>query len=310
MNKDFRKFTQEFKNYINTPAGQKAIVTTLTNIFSMRMVGNKTHGDLAEIGINEFINRNLGHKYESIHVGKDLYRAKEHEEDILITDKKTKNQIPVSLKAYGNGPLQLSTDKEFKMFPYLEKMRKTYGDTITDSTVINEIFHSEAFKSFFESDDINVLPMIYTENKQEDENIPVKNKCNILRFDADKAEEGTKKIVYVATKRKFDEKKGEVQEGGSRLHPIYLFLDENDHYIFEIRYGDAAANALQRGLWTHTKNASGYFDSLTNGWIEYEYNKTIVDLFSVALNMSFEDPEKTKQEFLNFFDQLKKEPKK
>ena len=29
--------------------------TTLANIFSMRYVGNKTHGDMAEIGITEFI---------------------------------------------------------------------------------------------------------------------------------------------------------------------------------------------------------------------------------------------------------------
>ena len=33
------------------------IVNTLSNIFTMRLIGNKTHGDLAEIGMVEFINQ-------------------------------------------------------------------------------------------------------------------------------------------------------------------------------------------------------------------------------------------------------------
>ena len=40
-------------------------------------------------------------------------------------------------------------------------------------------------------------------------------------------------------------------------------------YICEVRYGDATANALQRGLWTHTRRSLKYFDSVTNGWIDY-----------------------------------------
>lgn len=32
------------------------VVNMLSNIFTMRLIGNKTHGDLAEIGIAEFIN--------------------------------------------------------------------------------------------------------------------------------------------------------------------------------------------------------------------------------------------------------------
>ena len=32
------------------------IKTTLSNIFTMHLIGNKTHGDLAEIGISEFVN--------------------------------------------------------------------------------------------------------------------------------------------------------------------------------------------------------------------------------------------------------------
>jgi hypothetical protein len=47
-----------------------------------------------------------------VHVGKDLYRAKSQEEDIKIINELTKEEFPVSLKAYGDGPLQLSTDKD------------------------------------------------------------------------------------------------------------------------------------------------------------------------------------------------------
>lgn len=71
--------------------------------------------------------------------------------------------------------------------------------------------------------------------------------------------------------------------GNGRIHAIYIFLDENDEYICEVRYGNAMANALQRGLWTHTKHALPYFDSLTNGWIDYSHNLAIVKLFSLAL---------------------------
>ena len=43
--------------------------TTLANIFTMRYIGNKTHGDMAEIGITEFVNKFL-YDYDCKHVGK------------------------------------------------------------------------------------------------------------------------------------------------------------------------------------------------------------------------------------------------
>lgn len=51
------------------------IVNTLSNIFTMRLVGNKAHGDLGEIAISEFVNQFM-YDYEAKHVGKDLFRAK------------------------------------------------------------------------------------------------------------------------------------------------------------------------------------------------------------------------------------------
>ncbi|MBR1786876.1 MAG: hypothetical protein IJ756_06965 [Paludibacteraceae bacterium] len=58
---------------------------TLANIFSTRIIGNKTHGDLAEIGLTEFINRFM-YDYECIHVGKEAYRKKKQEEDIAVRE--------------------------------------------------------------------------------------------------------------------------------------------------------------------------------------------------------------------------------
>ena len=80
------------------------ITTVLGNIFTMRLIGNKTHGDLAEIAISEFINQYM-YDFSSIHVGKDLFRSKSQEEDIEVFNEITKAKFPVSLKAYGDGPL-------------------------------------------------------------------------------------------------------------------------------------------------------------------------------------------------------------
>ncbi len=229
------------------------ITTTLSNIFTMRLIGNKTHGDLAEIAIAEFINQYM-YDFRSVHVGKDLYRAKSHEEDIKIINEITEAEFPVSLKAYSVGPLQLSTDKNFQMFPRLEQES---GD-VEDRNKIEEIFSDPAFTEF---GNINVLPLIYDENRKQ---------CNILVFDYDRAQEQTMRI-------------SRVEGGGRRKHPVYRFYDSDGDFICEVRYGDAAANALQRGLWTHTVNGVKYFDSITGGWIDYSHNLILVKLFSHAL---------------------------
>ncbi|MEK7203215.1 MAG: hypothetical protein AAB653_02760 [Patescibacteria group bacterium] len=91
---------EDFKNRFKLLAikNHNLVVNTLSNIFTMRLIGNKTHGDLAEIGMVEFINQFM-YDFKSIHVGKDLFRAKEHEEDILIINEINKAEFPVSLKA-------------------------------------------------------------------------------------------------------------------------------------------------------------------------------------------------------------------
>lgn len=247
----YKDFTARLKLLVSKHPG--LITTTLSNIFTMRLIGNKTHGNLAEIAIAEFVNQYM-YDFRSIHVGKDLYRAKSHEEDITIINEITKAEFPVSLKAYGDGPLQLSTDKDCQMFP---RLAREHGE-ISDNNKVKEIFEDPAFAAFRQ---INVLPLIYDERKQ---------RCNILVFDYEKAQKQTARIV-----------RSDVGHG--RRHAVYRFYDNDGDYVCEVRYGDAAANALQRGLWTHTKNALKYFESITNGWIDYSHNKILVQLFSHAL---------------------------
>jgi hypothetical protein len=246
----YRDFTARLKLLIGK--NPHLITTTLSNIFTVRLIGNKTPGNLAEIGIAEFINQFM-YDFKSVHVGKDLYRAKEHEEDINITNEITKKKFPVSLKAYGDGPLQLSTDKNFQMFPRLKKL----GKLIEKRADITALWADPAFADFGR---LNVLPLIYDERRQ---------RCNIMVFDYAAAKKNISKIAYSA-------------EGSGRKHPVFRFFDGEGNYVCEVRYGSATANALQRGLWTHTRNCK-YFESVTSGWIDYSHNLVLVKLFSHAL---------------------------
>ena len=278
---------KDFNSRLKVLIGKRRdlIVNTLSNIFTMRLIGNKTHGDLAEIGMAEFINQFM-YDFKSIHVGKDLFRAKEREEDIVIINEITKSKFPLSLKAYGDGPLQLSTDSDQKMFPYLEKQ----GKNITDKKKIAKIFTSQAFSDF---NNINVMPLIYNEAKKQ---------CNIMICDHEKARKQTTKILYIGKGKSL---KGKSQ-GKARKHPIFMFLNAKNNYICEVRYGGASANALQRGLWTNTKHATSYFDSLTSGWIDYSHNHTLVKLFGLALNSTEQSHKEANVILQKDIDKLKK----
>ena len=108
---------------------------------------------------------------------------------------------------------------------------------------------------------MNVLPLIYDEKKK---------RCNVLVFDHELAQQSVTRVVYES-------------EGKGRKHPVYRFYDSEGDYVCEVRYGSGTANALQRGLWTHTRNGLKYFASVTDGWITYEHNPILVRLFSHAL---------------------------
>ena len=208
----YQDFTARFKLLISK--NPHLITTTLSNIFTMRLIGNKTHGDLAEIAIAEFINQYM-YDFKSIHTGKDLYRAKQHEEDIKVINEITKVEFPISLKAYGDGPLQLSTDKNFLMFPKLKSM----GMLIDKKERIAKLWRDPVFAEF---SNINVFPLIYDEKKQ---------RCNILIFNYELAKERIARIVVE-------------EEGKGRKHPFFRFYDYEGDYVCEVRYGSGTANAF------------------------------------------------------------------
>ncbi len=120
-------------------------------------------------------------------------------------------------------------------------------------------------------------------------------------FDHAKVIKNTARILYIGKGKSYGDKK----TGKSRKHPIYMFLDNKNNYICEVRYGGASANALQRGLWTNTKNAIFYFDSITNGWIDYSHNLTLVRLFSLALNSTEESHKQANEILQKDIDRLK-----
>jgi len=67
----YKEFAVRFKLLISK--NPHLNTTTLSNIFTMRLIGNNTHGDLAEIAIAEFINQYM-YDFRSVHVGKEAPR--------------------------------------------------------------------------------------------------------------------------------------------------------------------------------------------------------------------------------------------
>lgn len=250
----FQQFTLDLQNFVRQ--NPNLIENTLSNIFTMRLLGNKTHGDLAEIGITEFINQFLP-GYGAQHVGKDLFRAKSSEEDILVTHLEDLTKIKISLKAYGVGPLQLSTDKDAVLFSLLQDLDTSRLD---DPNKIKQLLSNSEFSHLAT---LNVLPLVYQEASKQ---------CAIMVFDLSALSERTSAVERVEPGQK------------GRKHPVWRFLDSAGEYICEVRYGGKSANALQRGLWTDSKKAAQHFRFITDGWITYDHNLVLTDLFAKALN--------------------------
>lgn len=252
----YKDFTTRLKLLISK--NPQLIKTTLSNIFTTREIGTKTHGDLAEIAINEFINQYMD-DFLSEHTGKKSSRKKNGEEDIKVISEITRAEFVVSLKAYSHPDIQLSTDKKSLMFSRLKQeitpLQEESNVVISDTKRIKAIFDDEAFNAFKE---LNVLLLVHDGKN---------SKSNILTFDFDTARDLTGQIRY-ETRTK---------------HKVFKFCDAEGDYICEVRYGSGTANAFQRGLWTYRKDALKRFESVIGGWIDHVDNPLIVTLFSHAL---------------------------
>ena len=267
----FDKFLTKF---VESFSGKDPIIfSVLGNVFSMRIIGNKTHGDLAEIALTEYINQFVS-GYSAKHIGKEKFRAKEFEEDIRITETSTKEEIPISIKAYGSGPLQPSTNKDGSMFSLLQNVIGKKGTN--DIGKIKEVLNNKCFKDFSA---VNVLPLIYNEKEM---------KFKVIVFDLQKAYSSVKKIKFLPPRK----------IGKKKTFPIYKFFDNKNNYIFEVRYGGAKANALQRGMWTHTENAEQFFNELLAGG--YKINEPLIRLIAKILVSRKDTHEKILKYFFNF----------
>ena len=203
------------------------------SIFSFREFGNKTHGDMAEVLFDHYVNKYITH-FESHHIGKKRFRAKESEEDLEIVEKKTGKKFFLSLKNYGdNGPLQIRTDKENRLFDTLRKV----------SSKRKSISKKSVLPVLTDLLDIYVLCFLYDEKE---------HTFRVCVVDT------SAMVKKLHTIRK-------VPAGGRRKHPIYEFLDKDGNYMFEVRYGGATANALQRGIWTKTHKATNILKVLFEG---------------------------------------------
>ncbi len=264
----FDKFLIKF---VESFSGKDPIIfSVLGNVFSMRIIGNKTHGDLAEIALTEYINQFVG-GYSAKHTGKEKFRAKEFEEGIKVIETNTKEEIPISIKTYGFGPLQLSTNKDGSMFSILQSI---IGKKATnDAEKIKEVLSNKCFKDF---GFVNVLPLIYNEKEMA---------FKVIIFDLQKAYSSVKKIKFFPPRK----------IGKKKTFPIYKFFSNKNEYIFEVRYGGAKANALQRGMWTHTENAEPFFKELLAGG--YKINEPLIRLISKILVSRKDAHEKILQYF-------------
>ncbi|OGY22960.1 MAG: hypothetical protein A2172_03445 [Candidatus Woykebacteria bacterium RBG_13_40_15] len=268
----FDKFLNKFEESFR--GNQPIIYSVLANVFSMRVIGNKTHGDLAEIALTEYINQFVD-GFSARHTGKEKFRAKEFEEDIRIKDLQSESEIPVSVKTYGAGPLQLSTNKDSSMFKFLQKV--VANKDIKDINKIKIILNEPCFVNFGA---VNVLPLIYNEKQLN---------FKIVVFDLSRAYQSVRQIKFYPPRKL----------GLKQTFPIYKFYNEKGQYIFEVRYGGVSANALQRGLWTHTENAKPYFRELLSG--SYKINESLINLISKILV----SPKDKHEEILKLFPQSK-----
>ena len=194
---DYNQFLNDFETF--AAENNALIKQSMSNVFSMRLIGNKTHGDLAEVALAQLIEDHMD-GYVAKHIGKASFRAKSSEEDIAVTTP-TGAVIPISLKAYGVGPLQLSTNKECNMFPMLDDFfneRQPVGEILRDPDDVKAILSNPIFSDFHR---INVFPLIYDEKRM---------RYNIMIFDARKAYDEATEIHFV---------RGE----GRRKHPVYKF---------------------------------------------------------------------------------------
>jgi len=253
-----------YKRFMNITERELRIFDNLVpNAEDAHKIGN-IHGYLLEPGMARYINDEF--KIPARAVGKSWYRDSVlHENDIIIADtdkdldeyelthSPPRGASGFSLKFYGYGHVQLSTDKESLMRTECEK----YGEQdIRDKSLIDRILSSEPFVNFR-----TLHTLIVCVNRKD-------KTYGLLKFDDAKAFSEVDNIKYTRAVK----------------YSTYDFC-KGDRLIFWVRYGGKGSNALQRGPWSDTKKAEEYFAKLID-WRRYYDNGTFVDFLTNALLQS------------------------
>lgn len=182
-------------------------------------------------------------------------------------EKMKENIIEMSLKCYGEGSLQLYTDANHEIFPYLmnfiddEKIEKQLSNE-----EINEIKCSNLFDKVRNK---KVLVLKYSEKKYS---------FSLLTTNIDNFLSRINSVKY--TPRVFGKGKK------VKNFEIFKFYDIDNNYVFEVRYGGSGSNALQRGIWTNTEKSQDNFFKLIDNktycpdtkYLEYFANSFFIEI--------------------------------
>jgi hypothetical protein len=172
--------------------------------------------------------RTLAVKYNLEFTNKKDIKVKIHD---LLMEKLSKIDIEsLSLKCYGEGPLQLNTNPTSSLIN--ECLSHVVNGIETSQNLPLTILESEAFSSLRLSNE-KILAVIYNETNFT---------YSVILIDINDLFNKVSKIIYTP----------KIKKQNSFTYEIVKFYDKDDKYIFEVRYGKKNANALQRGLWTKT----------------------------------------------------------
>lgn len=222
---------------------------------------NEYQGLLRELKMDSVgMLRTLAVKYNLEFTNKKDIKVKIHD---LLMEKLSKIEIEsLSLKCYGEGPLQLNTNSNSSLIN--ECLSHVVNGVETSQNLPLTILESEAFSSLRLSNE-KILAVIYNETDFT---------YSVILIDINDLLNKVNKIIYTP----------KIKKQNSFTYEIVKFYDKDDKYIFEVRYGKKNANALQRGLWT--KTSTKQTEILLNENSSFEY---IIRNNKYSINTKFLD---------------------
>lgn len=293
------------KEKLQELCNNKDFLEKLSNLFSLRELGNKFHGDSLEFALTEWINKYTDIK--AYHVGKSFFRSGLNA-DILISNDKSNIDSYLDvisdlklLEEYKTNELKkICIDNGIKYVRkkdsivelkkiYFNKLKeveknvdflslKNYGkgplQLLTDSVKTDSLI--DRCKSYLSKEKISL---------EQDIDLSLIKNEEFLRYKEHKIfcciydeKTYTFDIIFFLMEDLFNKVKSikyfpkQNDEDKKLKYEKFIFYDINLNYLFEVRYGKKDANALQRGLWTKTDNNQNDFDYFVRNY-KYKINE-------------------------------------